>query len=149
MSNSIDDKKDWLVKQEALNYIRSISVKESKTAQSIKEVTTTLGPKSIMQISSEEGQFLSFLVKLINAKKTLEIGVFTGYSTLCIAEALPKDGQIIAMDVSKEFTDIAQDQWKKSGVQDKINLILAPASETMDKLIKDSQEGTFDFAFIE
>jgi predicted O-methyltransferase YrrM len=68
---------------------------------------------------------------------------------LCVAQALPKDGKIIAMDVSKEFTDIAQEQWKKSGVQDKINLILAPATETMEKLIKDSQNGTFDFAFIE
>jgi predicted O-methyltransferase YrrM len=147
---SSNNDKDWLVKQEALNYIRKVSIKESECAKTIKEITNSkLGDNATMQISQEEGQFLAFLVKLINAKKTLEVGVFTGYSTLCVAQALPKDGKIIAMDVSKEFTDIAQEQWKKSGVQDKINLILAPATETMEKLIKDSQNGTFDFAFIE
>ena len=143
-----DDKKNWLVQDEAITYLQKVSIRESKAAIELREVTAK-HEEAIMQISPEEGQFLGMLVKLIGAKKTLEVGVFTGYSSLCVAEALPKDGKIEAMDVSEEFTNIAKEYWKKGGVEDKINLTLAPASETLDKLIDNNESGTFDFAFIE
>eukprot|EP01080_Neovahlkampfia_damariscottae_P004171 gene4171-7481_t len=140
--------KNWLINDEAISYIEKVSRRESDVAVALRELTSN-HKEAVMQISPEEGQFLSFLIKLIGAKKTLEVGVFTGYSTLVVAEALPKDGKIIAMDVSEEFTNVAKDFWKKGGVEDKIKLTLAPASETMDKLIKNSESGTFDFAFID
>jgi predicted O-methyltransferase YrrM len=106
-------------------------------------------PYAGMQISPEQGQFLALLVKLIAARRTLEIGVFTGYSALCVALALPEDGRIVACDVSKEFTDIGRPFWSAAGVADKIDLRLAPALDTLDALIVDGQSGGFDLAFID
>jgi predicted O-methyltransferase YrrM len=106
-------------------------------------------PRARMQISPEQGQFMAMLIKLIGARRTLEIGVFTGYSTLAVALALPTDGTIVACDVSAEFTDIARTYWEKAGVADKIGLHVAPALETLDALIAQGQSGRFDFAFID
>jgi len=89
------------------------------------------------------------LVKLIGARQTLEIGVFTGYSALATALALPPDGRIIACDVNAEFTDIGRRHWEKAGVADKIDLRLAPATDTLDALIAEGRSGSFDFAFID
>lgn len=102
-----------------------------------------------MQVSPEQGQFMQLLVKLTNAKKCLEVGVFTGYSSMCIALALPADGKIIACDVSAEWTNIARQFWQRAGVANKIDLRLAPAVETLDRLLAEGQRGTFDFAFID
>jgi predicted O-methyltransferase YrrM len=102
-----------------------------------------------MQISPEQGQFMALLVKLIGAKKTLEIGVFTGYSSLVVALALPADGKIVACDVSEEYTNIARRYWQQAGVEDKIDLHIAPALETLDHLLAAGEAGTFDFAFID
>ena len=102
-----------------------------------------------MQIAPEQGQFMALLVQMMGAKKTLEVGVFTGYSSLCIALALPADGKVIACDVSEEYTAIARRYWQQAGVADKIDLRLAPALETLDRLLADSQAQTFDFAFID
>ena len=104
---------------------------------------------SQMQIAPEQGQFMALLVQLIGAKKTLEIGVFTGYSSLAVALALPPDGKIVACDVSAEYTTIAQRYWKLAGVADKIDLRIAPALETLDQLLAEGQADTFDFAFID
>jgi len=102
-----------------------------------------------MQIGADQGSFMGLLVKLLRAKRTLEVGVFTGYSSLAVALALPQDGRIVACDVSEEWTRVAREHWKKAGVEHKIDLRLAPALETLDGLVAQGQRGTFDFAFID
>jgi predicted O-methyltransferase YrrM len=104
---------------------------------------------AIMQIAPEQGQFMALLVKLIRAKKCLEIGVFTGYSSLAVALALPEDGQLIACDISEEYTTIAQKYWQKAGINHKIKLHIAPALETLDQLILAGETNSFDFVFID
>jgi predicted O-methyltransferase YrrM len=102
-----------------------------------------------MQISPEQGQFMALLLKLIGARRTLEIGVFTGYSALAVALALPPDGRVVGCDVNEDDTAIARAYWKKAGVDHMIDLHLAPAIDTLDALIADRQAGCFDFAFID
>jgi predicted O-methyltransferase YrrM len=102
-----------------------------------------------MQIGADQGAFMQMLVRLLQAKRTIEVGVFTGYSSLAVALALPPDGRIVACDVSEEWTRVAREHWKKAGVDRKIDLRLAPALETLDSLIADGEAGTFDFAFID
>jgi caffeoyl-CoA O-methyltransferase len=102
-----------------------------------------------MQISPEQGQFMALLVQLLGAMKTLEIGVYTGYSTLCVALALPAQGKLVACDISEEWTATAKRYWKLAGVQDRIELHLAPALHTLDRLLSEGQRGTFDFAFVD
>jgi predicted O-methyltransferase YrrM len=102
-----------------------------------------------MQIAPEQGQFMAMLVKLIGARRTLEIGVFTGYSALAVALALPPDGSVVGCDISTEYTDVARPYWEKAGVAHKIDLRIAPALETLDALIHEEQVGSFDFAFID
>ncbi|MDZ7963511.1 MAG: class I SAM-dependent methyltransferase [Nostoc sp. DedSLP03] len=130
------------------NYLLSVSLREPEILGKLRQETAN-HPRSGMQISPEQGQFMSLLVQLIGAKKTLEVGVFTGYSSLSVALALPPDGKIIACDVSEEFTAIARRYWQEAGVADKIDLQLAPALETLDRLLATGQAETFDFAFID
>jgi caffeoyl-CoA O-methyltransferase len=106
-------------------------------------------PRAGMQISPEQGQFMQMLVKLLGAKKGIEIGVFTGYSSLATILAMPADGTIVACDVSEEFTAVARRYWERADVDERISLKLAPANETLDALLADGQAGTFDFAFID
>jgi len=106
-------------------------------------------PQSMMQICPEQGALMANLIRLMSAKKTLEIGTFTGYSALAVALALPEDGQIIACDISEEWTAVGKKKWEQAGVAHKINLRLAPAVDTLDALLADGQEGSFDFAFID
>jgi predicted O-methyltransferase YrrM len=129
-------------------YLLSTSVREAEILTKLREETAQ-HPMGMMQIAPEQGQFMSLLVQLIGAKKTLEIGVFTGYSSLVTALALPEDGKIVACDVSDEYTQIARRYWQEAGVADKIDLHIAPALETLDKLIADGEAETFDFAFID
>ena len=131
-----------------LHYIQSVSVQESEVLKQLR-AETAKQPMAVMQIAPEQGQFMSFLVQLLNAKKTLEIGVFTGYSALIVALALPPDGRVIACDINKEYTAIAQQFWQQAGVAEKIDLRIAPALETLDKLIAENHSNTFDFAFID
>ncbi|MEH2036828.1 class I SAM-dependent methyltransferase [Nostoc sp.] len=130
------------------NYLLSVSLREPEILEKLRQETAN-HPRSGMQISPEQGQFMSLLVQLIGAKKTLEVGVFTGYSSLSVALVLPTDGKIIACDVSEEFTAIARRYWQEAGVADKIDLRLAPALETLDRLLATGQAETFDFAFID
>ena len=129
-------------------YLLGVSCRESKTLKSLRKETFQL-KESQMQISPEQGSFLALLVKVLSAKKTLDIGVFTGYSSLVAADALPDDGVVIACDTSEEWTNIARKYWKVAGVNNKIQLKLAPAIETLDKLIENGGNGTFDFSFID
>lgn len=130
------------------DYLLSVSLRESQILRQLRAETAQL-PNARMQISPEQGQFMALLVQLLGARKTLEVGVFTGYSSLCVALALPKQGQLIACDVSEEYTAVAHRYWEAAGVADKIDLRLAPALETLDGLLAQGQAGTFDFAFID
>lgn len=129
-------------------YMLSVSLREPAVLKTLREETAKLS-SSGMQISPEQGQFMAFLVGLMCAKKTLEVGVFTGYSSLAVALALPDNGQLIACDINTETSTIAKRFWKKAGVEQKINLKLAPALETLDQLIEQDGSNTFDFAFID
>jgi predicted O-methyltransferase YrrM len=130
------------------DYLLSISLREPDILASLREETAK-HPMAAMQIAPEQGQFMEMLVQLMGATKALEIGVFTGYSSLCIALALPSDGQIVACDVSEEYTAIARRYWEAAGVANKISLQLGPAINTLNKLIAEGQVGTFDFVFID
>lgn len=129
-------------------YMLSVSVREPAILKSLRETTYQLSSHG-MQISPEQGQLMAFLIELTGAEKTLEIGVYTGYSSLVVALALPEIGKVIACDINTETTSIAQDFWQKAGVSHKIDLKLAPALETLDNLIKQNQSNSFDFIFID
>jgi predicted O-methyltransferase YrrM len=129
-------------------YLLANSVREPELLAKLR-IETAEHPLVNMQISPEQGQLMGLLIQLIGAKKCLEVGVFTGYSSLIVALNLPEDGQIIACDVSDEFTAIARRYWQEAGVSNKINLYIAPALETLDRLISSGESGTFDFAFID
>ena len=129
-------------------YLVKTSVRETDVARRLREETQQL-PMAQMQIGPDQGQFLQLLVQLIQAKKTLEVGVFTGYSSLWVAAALPDEGKIVACDVSEEYTTVARRYWKEAGVDHKIDLRLRPALETLDELLAQGGASTFDFAFID
>jgi predicted O-methyltransferase YrrM len=129
-------------------YLLDVSLREHPVMMQLRAVTREHAHAN-MQISPEQGQFMALLVNLAGARRTLEIGVFTGYSALAVALALPADGRIIACDVNEDYTAVARDFWKKAGVDHKIDLHLAPAIDTLDALIADGQAGCFDFAFID
>mgnify|MGYP001795461054 FL=1 len=129
-------------------YLLSVSIREPEVLTKLRQETAN-HPRNIMQISPEQGQFMALLVQLMGAKKALEIGVFTGYSSLVVALALPTDGKMVACDISEEYTSIASRYWEQAGVRDKIDLRIAPAIETLDKLIAEGEADSFDFAFID
>jgi caffeoyl-CoA O-methyltransferase len=131
------------------DYLMNNSLREPDVLRRLREETVASNPHAEMAVSPIQGQFMTLLVKLIGAVKTLEVGVFTGYSALCTALALPPDGRIVACDVNEEWTSVARRYWAEAGVADKITLRLAPAVETLDALLRDGQAGTFDFAFID
>jgi predicted O-methyltransferase YrrM len=129
------------------DYLQQVSLREPEVLQELRAQTHKMSMGQ-MQISPEQGQFMRLLVELINAKKTLEIGVFTGYSALSVALSLPSDGKVIGCDTNVEWTKIARRYWEKAGVADKIDLRLAPALETLQGLLDEGHANTFDFAFI-
>ena len=129
-------------------YLLSHSLRDSTILRELREETSN-DSMAIMQIAPEQGQFLQFLVKTLGVKNMIEVGVYTGYSSLCCALALPDVGKIIACDINKDWTDVAQRYWDKAGVADKIQLELAPALQTLDKLLSSNQSGQFDFVFID
>jgi caffeoyl-CoA O-methyltransferase len=129
-------------------YLLDASLREHPALVELRAATRG-HPRVGMQIAPEQGQFMALLIKLIGARHTLEIGVFTGYSSLAVALALPPDGSIVACDISAEYTDIARRHWEKAGVAGKIDLRLAPATDTLGALIAEGRGGTFDFAFID
>jgi predicted O-methyltransferase YrrM len=102
-----------------------------------------------MQIGADQGQFLALLVKLIGARRCIEIGTYTGYSALAVALALPADGLLVACDVNEQWTSIGRRFWREAGVDSRIELRIAPALETLDELLASGAQGTFDFAFLD
>lgn len=129
-------------------YLQSVSLREPEILAQLRQETAQ-HPSSRMQITPEQGQFMALLVELMGAKKTLDIGVFTGYSSLVVALALPPDGKVVACDLSEEYTAIARRYWQQAGVAHKVELHIAPALDTLDRLIAAGEAGTFDFAFID
>ena len=129
-------------------YLCENSLREDEVLSSLRAYTYRMEQRN-MQISPEQGQFMQLLIKLMGAKNTIEIGVFTGYSSLCVALALPLDGKIIACDISTKYTDIAKKYWKDANVRDKIDLRIGPALDTLQKLIDKGLSNTFDFSFID
>jgi caffeoyl-CoA O-methyltransferase len=125
----------------------SVSLREPQILRELRDETAQ-DEHAKMQISPEQGQFMGLLVHLFGAKKTLDIGTYTGYSSLCIAQALPDDGRLVACDISREWTDIARRYWQKAGVEQKIDLRLASALKTLQGLLE-GREQDFDFAFID
>lgn len=128
-------------------YMLSVSLREPDILRELR-AETAQDENANMQISPEQGQFMGLLVKLLGAERTLDIGVYTGYSSLCIALALPKRGRVIACDVNREWTDIARRYWLKAGMEDRIELHLAPARQTLEDLLRQGAD-SFDFAFID
>jgi predicted O-methyltransferase YrrM len=133
---------------ELYDYMLSVSLRESGLQRRLREETAA-NPMSRMQISPEQGQFMALLVRLIGARRCIEVGVFTGYSSLAVALALPADGRIIACDVSEKWTAVARRYWAEAGVEQKIDLRLAPGLATLDSLLTAGGRGGFDFAFID
>jgi predicted O-methyltransferase YrrM len=134
---------------EELNaYLIEMGAREPEVLGHLREETEVM-PQAGMQIAVEQGALLSMLVKLLDARKILEVGTFTGYSSTAMALALPADGRIVCCDVSKEFTDVARRTWAAAGVEDRVELRLAPALETLDALLSSGGAGTFDLAFID
>ena len=129
-------------------YLVAHSVREPEILRRLR-AETAQDSMSVMQISPEQGQFMQLLVKLMGAKNCLEIGVFTGYSSLAVALVLPADGRILACDVSEKWTAVARKYWREAGVAHKIDLRIAPALDTMDALIAAGGAGSVDFAFID
>jgi caffeoyl-CoA O-methyltransferase len=130
------------------SYLLNHSSREHPALRELREATAGM-PHAGMQISPEQGQFMALLARLMDARRTLEIGVFTGYSAMSVALALPPGGKIVACDVNEEWTAMARKHWQAAGVAGKIELRLAPALQTLDNLVAEGAAGTFDFAFID
>lgn len=129
-------------------YLLEHSLRETALMRRLRE-TTARQEYAVMQISPEQGQFMALLVELIGAERIVEIGSFTGYSALCMAQALPDHGELVCCDVSEEWTDIARRFWREAGIDGRILLHIGPAIETLDRLIEKGGAATFDMAFID
>jgi len=129
-------------------YLRDVSLREPELLRRLRDETAAL-PEANMQIAPEQGQFMALLVQLMGARRAIEVGVFTGYSALAVALALPADGRLLACDVDHDWTARARRYWTEAGVAAKIDLRLAPALTTLDNLLAEGQAGQFDFAFID
>jgi predicted O-methyltransferase YrrM len=129
-------------------YVVEVGTREPDVLARLREETAAI-PQHNMQIAPEQGAFLALLVELIGARRCIEVGTFTGYSSTAVALALPEDGQIICCDVSEEWTSLARKYWAEAGVTGKVDLRIAPAAETLDQLLAGGQESTYDFAFVD
>lgn len=130
------------------SYLQKASLREPEILEQLRAETAKHFAIR-MQISPEQGQFMRLLIEMLQAKKTLDIGTFTGYSALAVALSLPDNGKVIACDITAETTNMAKQFWQMAGVAHKIDLKLAPALQTLDKLLMDGEAGTFDFIFID
>jgi predicted O-methyltransferase YrrM len=129
-------------------YLHRVSLREPKVLRKLREATEK-EESSAMRSAPEQGQFMAMLLKLIDARRVIEVGTFTGYGTLWMAQALPADGEIITCDVSERWTFVARRFWEEAGVLGKVRLELGPAIDTLDLLLADGEAESFDFAFID
>jgi len=130
------------------DYLLKKSLREPPALARLRAETAS-HPRVNMQIAPEQGQFMQMLVRLIGARRTIEVGVFTGYSSLAVALALPDDGRVLACDISEEYTAIARRHWREAGVAHKIELVLAPALAILDARLAAGEADRYDFAFID
>ena len=130
------------------NYMLDVSLREHPELRALRDETAK-HEMARMQVSPEQGQLMQMLIRMLGAKTCIEVGTFTGYSALAVALALPDDGKLVACDISEEYTKIGVPFWERAGVSDKIDLRIAPASETLDKMIAAGETGSYDFAFID
>jgi predicted O-methyltransferase YrrM len=130
------------------DYVRRVGVREDADLAALREETAG-HPYATMQIAPEQGGFMGLLMRILGARKTLEIGVFTGYSAMVVAKAMGPEGKVVALDVNEEFTAVARRHWAKAGVAGRIELRLRPAAESLKELVAAGESGTFDFAFID
>jgi predicted O-methyltransferase YrrM len=129
-------------------YLLGVSSREPEVLARLREATASR-PEAEMQISPEQGQFMALLVRLIGARRCIEIGTYTGYSALAVALALPADGKLIATDPSEEWTSIGRRFWREAGVESRIELRVQPGLETLDELLAAGGRGSYDFAFVD
>lgn len=134
--------------EELYTYLLSVSLRESGHLKQLRETTARL-PEAGMQIAPEQGQFMALLVKLTAARNVLEIGVFTGYSSLAMLLAMPEDGRLVACDISEPWTAVARQYWEQAGVLDRVDLRLGPALDSLDQLLAEGRSSQFDLAFID
>jgi predicted O-methyltransferase YrrM len=139
---------DLFLPEEIHKYMLAMSLREPPLLRKLREETANY-PEVRFQVPPEHGQFMAFLVQLMGAQRTIEIGVFTGYSSLAVALALPASGRIVACDISEEYTSVARRYWKEAGVDHMIDLRLQPAMQTLQELLAQGQRNRFDFAFID
>jgi len=130
------------------NYLAAVSINEPELLAQLRQETAEID-YSEMQISPEQGQFMSLLIKLMVATRAIEIGTFTGYSSICIASAMPENGNLICCDISPQWTDIAKKYWALAGLEKKIDLHTRPAEQTLQILLDEGNEKSFDFIFID
>jgi caffeoyl-CoA O-methyltransferase len=130
------------------NYLCDVAINESELLQQLREETAQV-EYSVMQISPEQGQFMSLLIKLMGAKRAIEIGTYTGYSSICVAGAMPQEGKLICCDISPQWTAIAEKYWARAGLEHKIELLSQPAQLTLQNLLDEGAERSFDFIFID
>ena len=136
------------ITDELAEYIRQVTLREPEALRRLREQTEN-HPQASMQTSPEQGQFLHLMARLVGARKTLEVGVFMGYSSTWVALALPPGGKVIGCDKSEEFTARARQTWREAGVADRIDLRLGVALDTLDELLARGEAGSFDMAFID
>jgi predicted O-methyltransferase YrrM len=129
-------------------YLLAHSLREDPALAKLRAETAS-HPKVNMQIAPEQGQFMQMLVRLTGARRAIEVGVFTGYSSLAVMLAMPPDGRLLALDVSEEYTAIASRHWQAAGVADRVELVIGPAQDTLDARIRAGEAGRYDFAFID
>ena len=129
-------------------YLLDVSLRETPLQKRLREETAAL-PVAQWQIAPEQGQFMALLVQLTGARQLLEIGTFTGYSALSMAQALPEDGHLLCCDIDQQFTAIARRYWKEAGVAERVELRLAPAMETLGALVREGKAGSFDLIFVD
>ena len=129
-------------------YLLAHSLREAPALAALRAETAS-HPKVNMQIAPEQGQFMQMLVRLTGARRAIEVGVFTGYSSLAVMLAMPKDGRLLACDISSVYTAVARRHWQEAGVADRIELVIAPAKATLDARIAAGESGRYDFAFID
>jgi predicted O-methyltransferase YrrM len=136
------------ISDELAAYVLEHGVREPEVLARLREETAAL-PQHNMQIAPEQGAFLAMLVELMGARRCIEVGTFTGYSSTAVALALPPDGRLVCCDVSEEWTSVASKYWGEAGIADKVDLRIAPAAETLGRLLDDGAEETFDLAFVD
>ncbi|WP_405987767.1 O-methyltransferase [Streptomyces sp. NBC_00986] len=135
--------------EEVLAYLRDVSLRDDPVLKGLRAETAALPAGTALQVMAEEGQLLALLVALTGARRVLEVGTFTGYSTLCMARALPSGGSVVTCDISDKWPAIGAEFWKRAGVHDRIETRVGPAADSLDALLKESGAGSFDFAFVD